>query len=80
MNPLRGVPRHSAITPRERQVWAAVASDQGNKQIAAALGISRKTVEKHRDSLRLKLGVQTPVGLTREAIRHGLIEIARLTP
>ena len=61
------------LTPREREVLVAVAQGLANKEIAARLGISRRTVEAHRDSLSRKLGIRTVAGLTRFCLKHGLL-------
>jgi DNA-binding NarL/FixJ family response regulator len=45
-----------------------------NKQTASELGISIKTVEKHRQALMDKLGLHDTAGLTRYAIESGVIE------
>ncbi|MEK7668691.1 MAG: LuxR C-terminal-related transcriptional regulator, partial [Gemmatimonadota bacterium] len=50
-----------------------VAEGASNKEIAAALGISVRTVETHRDSLMKKLGIHSIAGLTRFALRCGLV-------
>ncbi len=47
-----------------------------NKQIAAELGISRRTVESHRESLMRKVEIRTVAGLTRFALEHGLLDDA----
>jgi DNA-binding NarL/FixJ family response regulator len=62
------------LTPRELQVLKLVAESHTNDQIAAALRISRKTVERHRENLMGKLGMRDRVQLTRYAIRRGLVE------
>lgn len=62
-----------AITPRERDVLGGVARGLTNKAIAAELGISRRTVEAHRESLMRKLGIHSVAGLTRFALESGLI-------
>jgi DNA-binding NarL/FixJ family response regulator len=71
-------PDHSAalesLTAREREVLALVAAGQTNKQVAAALGISPRTVEAHRESLMRKVGIRTVAGLTRLAIEAGLVD------
>ena len=51
-----------------------VAEGKANKQSAIALGISIKTVEKHRQSLMTKLDIHDVAGLTRYAIEAGIIE------
>ena len=61
-------------SPREMEVLQLVAEGQANKQIAATLGISTKTVEKHRDHLMRKLDIHDTAGLTRYAISAGIIE------
>ncbi len=61
------------LTAREREVLAGVARGCTNKEIAAELGISHRTVETHRESLMRKLGIRTVAGLTRLALEQGLI-------
>ena len=62
------------LTAREQEVVKLVAEGYTNKQIADALVISEKTVERHRANILEKLGMRDRVELTRYAIRHGLIE------
>jgi DNA-binding NarL/FixJ family response regulator len=62
------------LTPRERQVVALVADARTTNQIALQLGISPRTVERHRENILAKLGMRDRVELTRYAIRWGLIE------
>ncbi len=62
------------LTPREMEVLQQIAEGAANKQIAAELGISIKTVEKHRDHLMQKLDIHDTAGLTRYAIAEGVIE------
>jgi DNA-binding NarL/FixJ family response regulator len=66
--------REDPLTPREQEVVKLVAEGYTNKQIAEALVISEKTVERHRANILDKLGMRDRVELTRYAIRHGLIE------
>lgn len=63
-----------ALTPRERDVFLGVARGETNKQIAARLGISHRTVETHRESLMAKLDIRTVAGLTKLAIEEGLLD------
>jgi len=62
------------LTPRELQVIKLIAEGSTNRQIAEALTISEKTVERHRANMLEKLGMRDRVELTRYAIRRGLIE------
>ncbi|MCX6928002.1 MAG: response regulator transcription factor [Verrucomicrobia bacterium] len=62
------------LSPRELEVLQLVADGATNKKVAAALGISVKTVEKHRHSLMEKHRVYHTAGLTRYAIAQGIIE------
>jgi len=62
------------LTPREEEVLQLVAEGAPNKQIAAELGISVKTVDKHRQQMMNKLGIHDTAGLTRYAISSGTIE------
>lgn len=63
------------LTPREREVLQLVAEGHTNNSIAQMLNISVKTVEKHRARLMATLGVHDVAGLTRLAIKYGLIFI-----
>ncbi len=64
----------SLLTPREGEVVKLIAEGQTNREIAAELTISEKTVERHRANILGKLGMRDRVELTRYAIRRGLIE------
>lgn len=64
----------SRLTSREVEVLQLVAEGKANKQVAAELGLSVKTVEKHRQSLMEKLQIHDTAGLTRYAIAAGVIE------
>ena len=61
------------LSPREREVLRHIAEGSSNKEIASTLGISVRTVETHRDSLMKKLGIHSVAGLTRFALRCGLV-------
>jgi len=62
------------LTSREMEVLQLVAEGKANKETAAELGISIKTVEKHREHLVEKLNIHDTAGLTRYAISTGVIE------
>lgn len=61
------------LTPRQREVLQMVAEGKTTKEIAAALNISPKTVEFHRNSLMEELGVRTTAELTRYALTRGIV-------
>lgn len=62
------------LTSREMEVLQLIAEGNANKETAAALGISIKTVEKHRGYLMDKLGIHDTASLTRYAIATGIVE------
>lgn len=62
------------LSPREVQVVKLIAESWTGEAIAGELGISPKTVERHRTNVLAKLGMRDRVELTRYAIRRGLIE------
>jgi DNA-binding NarL/FixJ family response regulator len=66
--------RTDYLTTREAEVLQLIAEGRANKQIAADLCISIKTVEKHRQQVMNKLGIHDVAGLTRHAIAKGIIE------
>ncbi len=61
-----------SLTPRERDVLQGIVNGHTNKAIAAQLGISRRTVEAHRESLMRKLEIHSVAGLTRFALEAGM--------
>jgi len=65
-------PGLDVLTSRERDVLVRVVRGRTNRETAAELGISVRTVETHRDSLMRKLGIHTVAELTRFALEHGL--------
>jgi len=74
---LRGVPgqkRADRLTSRETEVLQLIAEGKPNKQIAVQLGVSIKTVQKHRQQMMDKLNIHEIAGLTRYAMTKGIIE------
>ena len=59
------------LTPRERDVLAAVMEGKGNKVIGRQLGISHRTVEIHRSRALAKLNATSPTELIRRALIAG---------
>jgi DNA-binding NarL/FixJ family response regulator len=70
----RGDTPADTLTPRELEIVKLVAEGHTSDEIAAALVISKKTVEHHRSHILEKLGMRDRVDLTRYAIRRGLVE------
>jgi two-component system, NarL family, nitrate/nitrite response regulator NarL len=68
------IDRIGDLTSREREILLRVARGRTNREAAAELGISVRTVETHRDSLMRKLGIHTVAGLTRFALEHRLLD------
>ncbi len=66
--------KNTALSSREVEVLQLIAEGKANKQVARELGISIKTVEKHRQHLMGKLDLHDTAGLTRYAIAAGIIE------
>ena len=63
------------LTLREQEVARLIAEGKTTKEAAAILGISAKTLDKHRTSMMNKLGVHDAVSVTRYAIVAGLISL-----
>jgi DNA-binding NarL/FixJ family response regulator len=62
------------LTPRELEVVKLIAEAYTSDGIALELGITRRTVDRHRENILAKLGMRDRVELARYAIRRGLIE------
>jgi len=62
------------LSAREREVLQLIVEGRPNKETADILGISIKTVEKHRQNLMVKLDIHDTASLTRYAIGAGIIE------
>ena len=63
------------LTPRQREILRLVADGYSAKEIAAALGISSRTVEFHKSRIRDKLGIRSTARLTHYAIQQGILSI-----
>jgi FixJ family two-component response regulator len=66
------VSRYRALTPRERETFAYLITGMLNKQIAAELGITERTVKAHRSSILHKFGVYSIAELVRIAAKLGI--------
>lgn len=60
------------LTTRQREVLQLVAEGKSNKEIAAVLNVSIKTVDYHKARIMDELGLRTTAELTRYAIEHGI--------
>lgn len=63
------------LTPRELEVLRQLAEGSNTKEVAGSLGISVKTVETHRKNMMDKLDIRSVAGLTRYAIREGIVTL-----
>jgi DNA-binding NarL/FixJ family response regulator len=61
------------ITPRQREILKMVAMGHTNREIAASLDISVRTVEVHRFNLMRRLSVRNVAQLLRQALQRGLL-------
>jgi DNA-binding NarL/FixJ family response regulator len=66
-------PRAPKVTPREREIIKILCEGNSNKETAARLNISVKTVEAHRLNIMRKLRLSSLSHLVRYAIREGII-------
>jgi DNA-binding NarL/FixJ family response regulator len=63
-----------AVTARERQLIQLVAEGQSNKEAAATLGVTVKTIEAHRSNIMRKLRLRSVSDLVRYAIRNQIVQ------
>jgi two-component system response regulator NreC len=68
-------PDADELTRRERQVLILIADGLTNPAIAQKLGISAKTVARHRENMMQKLNIHSRTDLVKYAIRKGLIDL-----
>jgi len=70
-----GAPGVEALTPRERQVLAAMSNGLGNREIGGALGISAHTAKFHVAQIIAKLQAQSRAHAVAKALRAGLVDV-----
>jgi DNA-binding NarL/FixJ family response regulator len=63
------------LTARQVEILVLLARGQSSKEIAFELGLSSKTVDVHRARIMERLGVTELAGLTRYAVRNGLVQL-----
>lgn len=61
------------LTHRETDVLKLLCDDLTNRQVSEKLGLSIKTVLTHRSNIKKKLGIAGLAGMTKWAIKHGII-------
>ena len=62
------------LTEREQEVLTQLAAGASNEEIALALTISSKTVNRHRENIMRKLNLHSRADLVKYAIRKGIIQ------
>ena len=62
------------VTDREEEVLRHVAWGQSNKEIAAAMGLSVKTIEVHKANAMKKLGISSRIDVVRFAVLQGWLQ------
>lgn len=62
------------LTDREMEVVKELAHGKSNKETAAALGVSSRTIESHRNHIMHKMGFTSFSDLVRFAVRNNLVE------
>ena len=65
----------TALSSREREVLQMIAEGLSSKEISSRLSVAVRTVENHRANLMQKLHLHSIAGLTRHAVREGMVEI-----
>jgi DNA-binding NarL/FixJ family response regulator len=71
--PRATAPTATELTPRQKEVVRHLAEGKANKEVAAALGISTKTVEAHRAEIMRKLQLDSFSDLVRYAVRERIV-------
>ena len=67
------LPSLEILTKREKQILTMIAKGKTNKEIAAKLKISVRTIEHHRANLTDKLGFKDTASLVKYALEKGLL-------
>ena len=68
-------PATEELTPREREILSLACEGLRSVEIARRLSLSIRTIDAHRRNIKRKLGIHSMAGLTRYALKHGLIEL-----
>ena len=70
--------KYYPMTLRQKQVLQLAGEGYSNTRIAELLNISRKTVEKHKCSIKEKMGLSSSTEIAVYAVTHGLVEVRRV--
>jgi len=62
------------LTQREVEIMQLLAAGKSNKEVAATIGVSTRTVESHRNHIMHKMSFTSFSDLVRFAIRNNLVE------
>jgi len=65
----------AGVTAREREIIQLIAEGRSNKEAAATLGVSVKTIEAHRANIMRKLHLRTVSDLVRYALRNNIVQL-----
>lgn len=74
LNAKKDLPANPILSRKEAEVLQYIASDLTSSEIADKLCVSKRTIDNHRMSLLMKLGVKNVASLVKKAIQLGLIE------
>jgi two-component system response regulator NreC len=66
---------YNGLTPRQQEVLTLIAEGLSNREIAAQLDISVRTVERHRENIMARLNLHSRTDLVKYALRKGLIDL-----
>jgi DNA-binding NarL/FixJ family response regulator len=69
------LPQFNKISKKEREILLLIAEGEKTRDIAQKLGVSIKTVETHRRNIMKKLSIFNVAGLTKFAIKEGIIAL-----
>lgn len=62
------------ITPREQEILQMISEEMTNEEIAQELGLSKRTIDSHRQKMLVKLGLKNTAGLIKFAMMNKLID------
>lgn len=71
----KGPPSSEHLTPREREILGMACEGLRSAEIARRLDLSIRTIDAHRRNIKRKLGIHSMAGLTRYAMKNGLIKL-----